>query len=153
MCLAPPFCNTEMYSTGDENNLVCIFIVVALWTTLPPILPVRGENTRAPGERVVPPWKGAINQPEENETSNAWLEQVSDARSAHLSDLATTRGSVQPFWSAARPGGDSTVTSVCNGSCVCTRSAGGGLKVECTKPGTLLTLPDLGPENANVTEL
>ena len=146
MCLAPPFSNTEMYSTADGNNLVCIFIMVALWTTLPPILPVRGETTRAPGEKVVPPWKVAMNQPEENETRN-------DARSADLSDLARTRGSVQPFWSAVRPGGDSTVTSICNGSCVCTRSAGGELKVECTKPGTLLTLPDLGPENANVTEL
>lgn len=39
------------------------------------------------------------------------------------------------------------------GVCVCSRTAGGGLKMECKNPGILTTLPDLGPKNASITEL
>ena len=45
------------------------------------------------------------------------------------------------------------VTYECHEACVCSKADGGGLQVECTKPGTLLTLPDLGPENENVMKV
>ena len=154
MPFAPPFCSTEMYSTGEESHLICIFIMAAVWATMAPILPVRGETTRVPGVKETSTSKENINQAPVNETINAPLGDTIDDRSWDFTDLVKTRGiSAQPFWSAARPDGDSPVTSICNGMCVCTRSTGGEVKVECTKPGTLLTLPDLGPENANVTEL
>lgn len=50
--------------------------------------------------------------------------------------------------------GETTATpSDCvDGACVC-EWLGGELHVNCTKPGTLTSLPDMGDSRSNVTEL
>ena len=134
--------------------------MAALWTTLAPILPVRGETTRTPGETTSPAEKVDINQvvAVNNRTTHTPVGGAilppSGGGSLDWLKAIGFKDMVQPSWPAAGLLGDGSVTTLgCNSTCVCTRRAGGDVKVECTKPGTLLTLPDLGPENANVTEL